>query len=256
MNTKSFLSNLVSTAGTVVIATAAIIITARFAGPLPLSLTQTIAEKRSTFDVTGDSEIESIPDQATITLGISVRRSTVAAAQDEANQVINNIIKELKGLDIDKEDIKTQNYSIRPEYDFRSSERRVTGYSVNASLRVKISDFDKLNQAIDLATARGANQVGGISFSLSTEKEKEVLKESRKEAIADAKEKAQELAKLAGMKLGKIVDVRETPAPGIFPVAFDRAVTSLEAVGEVETTQIEPGSQTLKYSVTLSYETL
>jgi len=224
---------------------------------LPLSLTQTVSQKQTLFSVSGQSEIITIPDEAQVRLGIEVKRSTVEAAQQEANQTISNIKKDLQALGIENKDLRTSQYSISPEHDWQSPNQRIIGYQVNASLEVKISEFEKLNQAIDAATKRGANQVGNITFSLSTDREKELKKQARQEAIGEAKDSARELASLAGIHLGKIVDVQEEQNPSQVPIYRSLAEDSgIGGMPEVAPTQIEPGSTTFNYTVTLSYETL
>jgi len=224
----------------------------KFAGPVPVSISQTTVEKQNSFDVVGEGQATAIPDEAKVSLGIGVEKSTVSAAQKEINQVINSITEALKSKGIKKEDIKTTNYSVNPRYDYRENQR-ITGYSANATIQITFKDFDKLNEAIDIATSLGANQVGNIQFSLSEEKEKELQKEARKIAIEQAKEKAEELAKLSGIKLGKIINVTESfNQPYIRPMYLKEAAIGNEA----DTTQIEPGSTQLTVSITLSYETL
>jgi uncharacterized protein YggE len=228
----------------------------RVVGPLPFSVTQTTTNKQSTFDVQGQSKVTTAPDKAVVSMGITVNESTVKQAQDKANTIINTIISELGKLGIDKKDIKTENYSLYPNSDFNGGRQTIVGYSVNASLSVSITDFAKLNQAIDTATRVGANQIGGINFTLSDDKKKEVETQARKEAIDDAKSKATELSKLAGMRLGKIINVMELP---VFDVPRYAMTTMMEAGkggGGGAPTAVEPGSTTYQYTVTLSYETL
>lgn len=236
---------------------AVLALTTQQLGGIKFAVSQISTEKQTTFDVTGESNITTIPDQAEVRLGIQVNEPTVAAAQDQANQVINAINQSLGELGIAKEDIKTENYSLYPNYDFQSGSQRITGYSVNANLVVTLTDFTKLNQAIDAATGVGANQIGGITFSLSDDKRAEVEKEARQEAIANAKDKANELAGLAGMRLGNIVNVYESPTPQQPPIFMERAMAA-DAVGSGggAPTNVEPGSTTFNYTITLSYETL
>lgn len=237
--------------------TLAVIMVTRFLGGPTLSITQTTTNKQSTFDVTGESRVSTIPDQAEIRIGITVNESSVKAAQDRANTVINTINTRLGELGIGKEDIKTENYSLYPNFDYQpGSGQRITGYNVNANLVVTIKDFAKMNQAVDLATAAGANQIGGITFSLSEEKQNEAEETARKEAIDDAKAKAEELAGLAGMRLGKIVNVSENPRPVNDPVMPQALEARGAGGGAGAPTNIEPGSTTYRYEVTLSYETL
>ncbi len=253
---RVFLTQALATVVGVGVAVATVILTSQLVGPLPLTITQTTTEKTSAFTVTGESELVTVPDEAQASLGISVRRDTVAAAQDEANRVINAIGAQIKALGIEQEDIKTSNYSIYPEYNYQSGNQEIIGYSVNANLSVKIKDLEKINQVIDSASQVGANQIGGITFGLSTESETKLRAQARQEAIADAKASATELANLAGMRLGKIINVSEGRADdGPIPIFADAKMSEV-GLGGGEPTQIEPGSATYTYQVTLSYETL
>ncbi len=236
----------------------AVAVTRAFGGPA-FSINQVSTNKQSTFDVTGESKITTIPDQAEVRMGISINESTVKAAQDKANTVTNAINTQLAGLGIEKKDIKTENYSLYPNYDYQNGTgQRIVGYSVNANLVVTIKDFAILNQAIDTATQVGANQIGGITFTLSDEKRDETEKEARKEAIENAKKKASELSRLAGMRLGSIVNVYESPMGDskIYPMMAESAMMDARGAGGGSPTNVEPGSTTYSYSVTLSYETL
>lgn len=237
---------------------AVLALTTQQLGGIKFAVSEISTQKQGTFDVTGESKITTIPDQAEVSLGITINQPTVKAAQDEANQVINSINQTLGEMDISKEDIQTENYSLYPNYDYQTPSPRITGYTVNANLVVTLRDFAKLNQAIDSATSVGANQIGGITFSLSDDKKAGVEKTAREEAINDAKDKASELAGLAGMRLGKIVNVYETPMGTQPPIMFDRAMSQADGIGAGggAPTNVEPGSTSFNYTVTLSYETL
>jgi len=233
-----------------------IVTISRFIGPIPFSMMQTTTAIQSTFDVTGESKVTTIPDKAVVNLGVIVNESTVKATQDKANTIITAITDGLTKLGIDKKDIKTENYSLYPNYDYQQGQK-ITGYTINASLSVSVTDFSTLNQAIDAATAAGANQVGGVSFTLSDDKRKSVEDDARKQAIDDAKTKAQTLARLAGMHLGKIVNITEQPSNRPYPVPMMyKGIADTSATNNQVPTTTEPGTTTLNYSVTLSYETL
>ncbi|GAG35611.1 unnamed protein product, partial [marine sediment metagenome] len=141
----------------------------KLAGPVPISVSQTTVQKKNAFDVVGEGKITAVPDIAEVNLGIKVEKGTVNEAQKEANKTINSIEKSLKDLKIDKEDIKTTDYRVYPNYDFRK-ERKITGYTVETSLQVKVRDFEKISQAIDNAVNLGANQIGQLNFSVDEEK--------------------------------------------------------------------------------------
>ena len=224
-------------------------------GPVELRVNQTSTQKAATFDVTGEGSATVIPDQAEITLGITTTAATVTAAQQQANQVINSITKSLKDSGVGESDIKTLNYSVNPNYDYREGTNRITGYTVSANLLAKFTDFEKLNQAIDQATSLGANQVGEVTFTLSDKAQAQAEDEARKQAVQQAKTKADSLSRAAGIKLGKIINVQENSSPPPGPIFRTMEAASPDSAPQPPT-QIEPGSTEVNLTVTLSYETL
>lgn len=230
----------------------------RFVGPIPFAVNQTTTQKASTFDVSGEGVVVVVPDQAKISLGVRKSASTVKQAQNEANKVLNDLNNELKKLGVDGKDIKTTNYSVNPDFD-SSDWRTVKGYVVTANVTVSVKEgnFEKLSEIMDLTGKLGLEQAGGISFELSEEKRKVAVSEARVEAIVEAKEKAVDLAKMAGMRLGKIVNVYESMA-GNYPVPmYARSLSVAADMKEANTsTPVNPGSNELRMTITLSFETL
>lgn len=227
----------------------------RFAGPVPISVTQTTVEKTATFDVSAEGKTTAVPDTAEVNLGIQVKKPTVQEAQREANEKINKITEELKKLGVKKEDIKTIRYNLYPNYDYRAGQR-IDGYNVNITLRVRVKDFDKINQVIDTATNLGANQIGQLNFIIDDDQLEELKMEARKEAIEKAKKKAKEIARAGDLKLGRIVNIAENVASPFPPISRDLAFGLGGVEEKEESTQIQPGESEIIISVTLSYETL
>ncbi len=209
------------------------------------------------FSAEGDALIEAVPDQAMINLGVEVTAPTVAQAQEQVNQIITNLQEELATLKIEKKDIKTENYSVSPDYDWEN-DRKIRGYIVTSNLKVTCKDFNVLNQVIDSATKIGANQVYGVNFSLSEDKKAQVKKEARQIAIEKAKKNAQELSDLAGVKLGDVINVYEYEVTDEMMgegmgSAYNKQAFDSEAA--TTPTAIEPGSTSLNYRVSLTYLT-
>ncbi|MBI2074476.1 MAG: SIMPL domain-containing protein [Candidatus Levybacteria bacterium] len=222
----------------------------RLFGAIPFSVTSVTTTKSNLFKVTGTAKATAIPNTAKLSLGLTKTSDSVASAQNQVNTVVNKIIDDLKKLGIEEKNIKTTNYNVNPQYDFSAGRQTVTGYTVTQSLEVKVKPIDKTNQAIDIATADGANLVGGITFILDDKTIKELEQKARKEAVANAKEKAQSLANAAGIILGKIIDVQETSRPN----GFRPMVAKVDQISGEETT-LPPGENTIEITVTLFYET-
>ncbi|MBM3205410.1 DUF541 domain-containing protein [Candidatus Shapirobacteria bacterium] len=225
----------------------------RFIGPIPFSITQTTTEKKTTFDVQAEGKVTAIPDTAEINVGIQVNKTTVQAAQKEANEKINKVSEEIKKLGVEGKYIKTTEYNVYPEYDYRAGQK-IVGYNVNITLKIKVKDFDKINQVIDTATSLGANQIGNLTFTIDDEKMEDLKMEARKQAIEKAKDKAKEIAQAGGIRLGRLVNISETLTPE-YPTPLLREA-GLGGGVEEQATQIQPGESEITVSIILSYETL
>ena len=220
----------------------------RFAGPVPFSVTSVSTQKSDTFNVSGEGKVSVPPDIVLINAGVTAQASTVKEAQNQLNASINRVSKALKQLGIEEKDIQTSNYNINPTYDYTSGLQRITGYSANSNLAIKVREIDKVNSVIDAATENGANQVGGIIFEVDDKTKAE--NEARELAVAEAKKKAENAAKIAGFKLGRIVNYSE--GFGDFPRPIPLRAQGSEQ--EIAVTSIEPGSNEITVIVILSYE--
>lgn len=223
----------------------------KFLGPIPLSINSITTTKTDLFTVSGEGEATGIPDTALLSLGVTKKAATVKDAQNQVNTAANAIIADLKKLGVDEKNIKTTNYSVYPDYDYTRGQA-ITGYSVSENLEVKITPIEKANQVIDIATRDGANLIGGITFVLNDETKKSVEDNARIDAVKKAKEKAQSLARAAGIRLGKIVNVQESQ--GYEPPITLSTREVLPQGGLGEPTKITPGENTIRTTITLSYE--
>jgi hypothetical protein len=184
-------------------------------------------------------------------LDISVENqaATAKAAMDENATKTNAVIEQLRSL-VSRNDIKTVNLSVHPNYNYPKdgSAPKITGYTANNTVRLMVSDLSQLPKAIDAATSSGANGISRLSFAL---KDEEAV---RGKAIANAAREAQSAAEaLSGalkVKLGRLLRAEEGQ-PAIIsppaPMAFARAEKAAE-------TPISPGMIEVRADVNLTYE--
>lgn len=222
----------------------------KFAGPIPFAVNSVTTSKSTTFDVSGAGKVTVKPDIAAITAGITVTAPTAKGAQDQINSVINKVSNAVKKEGVDAKDIQTTNYSIHPDYDYTSAIRKVTNYSANANLLIKVRNLDNINNVIDTTTANGANTISGLNFGVDDKTK--VENEARQKAVAEAKEKAQQAAKIAGFKLGRIINYSENSNdyPRAMMLSADAAAKPVGGTA----TQVEAGSEEITVNVTLSYQ--
>ncbi|MFZ5391492.1 MAG: SIMPL domain-containing protein [Patescibacteria group bacterium] len=207
-----------------------------------------------TISITGEGKVTAIPDVAIISLGLENRAQTVAAVQNDSTKKMNEIISYLKGLDIDKKDIKTTAYNLRPIYSYapETGKQIFDGYELNQTVEVKIRQLDKASQALGGALEKGANQIGQLNFTVDNPEQ--LQNEARLKAIAQAKQKAADLAEAAGVNLGKVRTFSEninSPTPYRSYLSQDMAYTES---AKVVAPQVEAGSQEIVVRVNISFE--
>lgn len=209
------------------------------------------------FSVTDTGKVTAIPDIAAITVGVYTdTKKTAADAVKENTEMMNGIIEALKSIDIEKKDITTSSYNLNPVYDWTDqSGRTLKGYEIRQEVTIKVRDLDKVGKAIEVTTEKGANQIGGIGFTIDDPQE--LRKEAIKIAIEKAKIKAQELAMASGLEMGEIVNIYENsnyfPSAGINKVYADEAF-GMGGGGDIPTPTIEVGEQEIAVEVTLVYK--
>lgn len=208
-----------------------------------------------TITVQGEGELTVRPDIAIVNLSVLEQGASVADVTLAGNEKMAEVVAFLKGLGIDEEDITTTNYWLNPDYRYpeRGGEPQIVGYTLNQNVRVKVRDLTEVEDVIDGAVQAGVNQTGQLSFEIDDDSEARA--NAREEAFADAREKAEAMVQAAGVRLGRVVTFSESG--GFYDPIPYYARTGLGgdmAVAESAAPAIEPGSQDVTVSVSVTYE--
>ncbi len=168
--------------------------------------------------VTGKGEVMAVPDIATLRLGIEAQEASVAEAQSKAAEAMDRVMTALIDNGVAEKDIQTQYFSIRrvTKWDREKEEEIVIGYRVTNMVTAKIRDIDKAGAIIDAVAEAGGDLVRIDSIDFSVDDPSVYYEEVREKAMAEAKAKAKQLAKLAGVTLGKPTYVSEGVQPPIY----------------------------------------
>jgi len=206
--------------------------------------------------VSGQGKISTAPDIATITLGIETEGEDVKEITKENTDSMNAMIDGVKKLGVESKDIQTTQYLISPQYNWTEKEGRVLdGYKITQNIEIKIRDFTKIGDILNIGTKSGANVVNNLQFSI--EDMEKVRSKAREKALTEAKEKAETIAKQTGIKLGKIINVYDESIYGdsaryssVKMIAEDAAY----GAGAVQSPTIEAGEQDLTVTVNIIYK--
>ena len=214
----------------------------------------TVGTQQEGIWVTGQGEAQAVPDVAVLNLGVQAQAPTVAEAQDQAKQAMDAVMATLKTNGIAEEDIQTTGYNIwqQTRWDNQTQQEVVTGYQVSNSIQVKVRKIADTGAILDAAVAAGGDLIRAQGIGFQVDDPSPFLTEAREKAVADAKQKAEQLARLAGVKLGTPTYITESyNNPGIFRAAS----MSMDAAGGGVSvpTPITPGETTITASVQIVY---
>lgn len=212
------------------------------------------AEQKHSITIEGEGKVVAIPDIASIQVGYRSEKRTVALAQKDSSETMNEVINKLKNeFGIAAKDIQTQNYNIYPNYDWQDGKQILRSYTVEQNLAVKIRDLDKISEILDTIGQAGLNQVGGLTFEVDDPQE---LKQTARElAIQHAKQKAESLAKVAGVHLGNIINFSEYSNDPAYSTRNFLTKDMAVGMGGAEVApSVEAGSTEIIVNATVEYE--
>ncbi len=202
--------------------------------------------------VSGTGEVAAAPDIVHIRLGIEAQQETVARAQSDAASAMQRVMAALLSGGVADEDVQTQSFSIRQvkRWDRDLEEEIVVGYRVSNDLLVKVREVSRVAVLIDAVVVAGGDfiRIDGISFTVDDPTP--FLVEARQEAIADAAAKGEQLAELAGVRLGRATFISESSG-GLPPVAV---LAEMAVMSAAVSTPISPGEVEIRVTVQVIYE--
>jgi uncharacterized protein YggE len=192
--------------------------------------------------VTGEGRVDSAPDMATISLGVTTDAATAAEAMSRNSTQLATVLANLKAAGIEDRFIQTSGLSLNPNWtNSMSSDGSgapvIAGYIASNMLTVQVNALDTLGGVLDAAVSDGANSLNGVTFGLK--EPKPLMDEARKRAVADAQDRAKLLTGAAGATLGPILTISEggafTPPMPMFRMEAAASDAVPVAAGQVST---------------------
>ena len=195
--------------------------------------------------VTGTGVVYGEPDTAFLDIGASTVAEDVREALGAADETMNAVREAVIAAGVAPEDIVTSGLNVWRE-ELSDVDGNPTGsrYRVRHSYRLSVRAIDTVGDVLAAAVAAGANEVGGIDFTLSDPAT--LAAEARRLALADAHEKAGGLAAAAGVSLGAPTSISEI---GSQPVAGFRQAAMFDSAGS----SVASGQLAIAVTVQVSY---
>jgi uncharacterized protein len=156
--------------------------------------------------VSGTAVVKVVPDRALIQLGIQSNGATPLEVEKSNSAVIQAVIKAVRALGVEEQDIATDWYVVEPIYENYDS-LYIKGYRINNIVAITLRDVSKTSRVISYALLAGANQVINVDFY--TSELRKYRDQAREMAMKAAKEKAQALSSAAGSETGCVLSISE-----------------------------------------------
>ncbi|TMF61687.1 MAG: DUF541 domain-containing protein [Chloroflexi bacterium] len=168
-----------------------------------------VAGPRDTVTVVGEGTQNATPDNAVLSLGVSVRRGNTGDAMNAANTEMAALLKAIKAQGVQEVDIQTTGISV-----YQENLNGAIGYRAANSVNVKVHHIVNVGPVIAAAQKAVGDdiQLNGITLQLSDNTTQ--LRGARQAAMAAAAARAKEWASLAGRHLGKVLSVSEVVSNG------------------------------------------
>jgi uncharacterized protein YggE len=208
-----------------------------------------VAQQQTGIWVTGQGEAMAVPDLALLSLGIEAQAGTVSEAQAQAIEAMGKVMEALKNNGVAEKDIQTQRFSIYPitKWIRDEEEEEIIGYRVTNMVLAKIREVDEAGAIIDAVAQAGGDYTRIQDISFTVDDPTPYYEEARTKALEDAENKAEQLADLAGVRLGKPTYISEG--------AIYQPPISREDVAPVPgaVTPISPGELKITLNVQVAY---
>lgn len=215
--------------------------------------------------VSGDGEVYAAPDIATISFSVRESAKKVLDAQNKVNIKVKSALEAVRKLGVQDKDIKTQNYSSYPKYEWmegtvsclaigcppsRPGKQVLVGYEVSQSVIITVRNLDSASAVVDALGTAGVTDMQGPNFAI--DKQDQLKDQARKQAIDKARTKAEVLARDLGVTLVRIVSFSEGEN---YPI-YARTMMSDEkgSVAGATPPELPQGEEKITSFVTVTYE--
>jgi uncharacterized protein YggE len=198
-----------------------------------------MAQQGRQITVTGQGIVHTVPDMATLSLGVEHQHGDAGTAMAQSSAAMAAMLERLAAYGIAARDVQTGQVNLSPVYSHRSNDQpRIEGFRAVQSVTVRVRDLDSLGQVMGAVLQDGANRFSGLRFGV--QQPGPLQDQARKAAVAEALRKAALYADAAGVTLGDVQSIAETARqsnPPMMRMAADMAEAVPIAEGELSLTQ-------------------
>lgn len=214
------------------------------------------ARDRNLILTDGITEVTGQNDSAKISVAVVTQGRNLEPVSLENADKTKAVIQSVKELNIKDLKLKTSDYRVTPQRDYKSRPPKIKGYEVHNIIEITLEGFEPeplskhVSMIIGRALESGSNNINHIQFYIKNKSalEMEALKQSTQKAM----DRARTMAEAAGVKLKRIVSLSTQP------IHIPTRQPMLRAAGiKTEASAappIEIGDSQIRVQVSIAYE--
>lgn len=197
-----------------------------------------------TIVVSGQGSTQVVPDTMQFSLWVEAEGNKLSPLKSQVDQITATILRQLQEREVKREDMRSFQLSIHPNYK-REGDRTVQdGFRVSRQIDVTLRQTENFDQLIDYALAQGVTRVGSIQYRVGDATE--AAQQALLNAIEDAHKKATLMADYSQRELGAVLNIREQSGGGHQPM-YRMAAESMSM------DMSEPGQQAINAQVEVTF---
>jgi uncharacterized protein YggE len=225
-----------------------------------------------TFTVQGKGEVDVKANKATINADFVGEGKTSEEATQKLKDMSEKVFAELEKAGVKEADIKTQNFSSNPKYEYcynftsgsypawckgNPSQNRIIGYESSENFSVSVKDNKEMvEKLLGLFPTLGARNTNGPSWEVDN---KGAIQQARELAVKEAREKAEGIASSLGMSLGDVQYYSEDNGGYPTPIMYGKggimsARAEMAPMAADMSVPVSQGTDKVTVNVNITYE--
>lgn len=193
--------------------------------------------------VSATGQADTRPDEARFTAGVQTIAATAGAASAGNNAAMNRVTRAVEALGVEANDVQTRSITLS-RIDYGADRGR---FQANNLVEVRVRNLARAGEAIAAATEAGANVLSGPNLTVSDPEA--ANRSAYAAAYRAARARAEVYAKAAGMKISRVLAIRDGSAEGgPIPYYGDAAMVRMQA-SPVSAPPMRPGMTTSAVAV-------
>ena len=196
---------------------------------------------------TGTGSVDAPPDLAYFEAAALAIGPSANEAKDAAAAIARAVLSSLAAQGGAAADVQTSSIALTPVFSQRDQTRpqvepRIEAYRARISHRITVRSLVDLGRVIDAAVGAGAQEIGGLNFSVADRVALE--NQALRLAFADSRRMAQVLADEGKIRLGPVISAEIEGGNGSMPARLMAAEAGIP---------IQPGHVTVRMRVRVMY---